>query len=805
MPASQYAMISGFLVAMASGLSAAEGRASGEIDFDAQIRPILERACLSCHDRENGKGGLVLSNGRAALKPTNSGLPAIVPGKPEESELLYRISTPDEFDRMPPEGDRLAQAEIDRLRDWIAQGASWPEAGDAEEITHWAYEPIEPVEPPNVEAGDWARGPIDAFVLAKLEAEGLRPAPEAEPARLLRRLHLALTGLPPRIEEIDAFVADPSERAYETAVDRLLASPAFGERWARAWLDLARYADSNGFQADQLRESWAYRDWVIDALNADMPFDQFTIEQLAGDLLSNPTLEQQFATGFHRAAPCNVEAGVLPEENRVNQVFDRVNTTGTVFLGTTLECAQCHNHKYDPITQLDYYRFFAFFNNTPLEVVSNGGVQYNFSGPSLDLPFTPEQKRRRTELRDWIKGLEWVDRSLSATPRPLGLEHLALRSTIERSAKERSAIRPHSTLVMVELEEPRETYLLKRGNYQDPGPKVEPGTPEFLPPMDPAAPRNRLGLARWLVSADNPLVPRVAVNRLWAGLFGQGLVTTPEDFGAQSDPPSHPELLDWLALELIERGWSQKAIIREIVLSSTFRQSSKVDSEALERDPPNRFLARGPRFRMSAEMIRDQALAASGLLSRRMHGPPVMPFQPNGVWRAVGRNAPKWVESPGPDRFRRGVYVVWRRAAPYPSFVSFDAPDRAACTVERPRTNTPLQALVLLNDRAFVETALGLAERVVSKQPEGPVSTRAETLFRLVLARRPTEREAAELERLYEDASRELQDEPRRAEALLSWRRGASEPQGRHQRVEIAAWSVVASVVLNLDETVTRD
>jgi hypothetical protein len=996
-------------------------------DFARDVRPILEGRCLQCHGFEKRKGGVLLTSRKAALLPADSGLAPIVPGKSDESELYRRVTARDAERRMPPKGEPLSAAEAAALRRWIEAGAPWPE-GPARP-KHWAY--VKPARPdlPAVKDPAWPVRPIDRFILERLEEENLRPSPPADPARLLRRVSLDLVGLPPTVEEVDAFLADPAPDAYEKAVDRLLASRRFGEHWARPWLDLARYADSNGFQADQLRESWAFRDWVIEALNADLPFDRFTVEQIAGDLLPDPTPSQRVATGFHRATTCNVEAGVDPEENRVNQVVDRVNTTATVWLGTTLECAQCHNHKYDPFTQAEYYRLFAYFNNTPLEVKQRAGVTFDFVGPTMTLPVPPEQKaawerlqRRREDLererqargpagagsREPWKELaarlrrdppRWhvleidsfsanggeehsvledgsvlvggtvpdrstytvtvrsappgiaafklealthpslpgtgpgrgdsqrpnfilsefavaVERSgdavpvelhgaradysqpqwdvakaidgdqktgwaiatqfgkphwavfrpkgpagggpgtslvftldqnyglgrtigrfrlsaltgapeaadvpeellpllLKARPSPEDQERLRrqfptadpelrrLDDAIAAAQREIDRIQPPSTLVMVEMGSPRKTHVLKRGNFLDKGAEVGPGVPEVLHPMPAGAPPNRLGLGRWLVDRENPLVARVTVNRWWSQIFGRGLVRTPEDFGVQGERPTHPKLLDWLAVEFMESGWSMKHVLRQIVTSATYRQSSRVTPALLERDPLNLLYARAPRFRLAAETLRDTALAASGLLSNRMGGPPVMPFQPPGLWRTVGRNEPKWVESPGEDRYRRGVYVVWRRAAPYPSFVTFDASDRASCGVERPRTNTPLQALTLLNDPAYVEMAMALAARILTAPGAAGDEARAAYGFRLCVSRAPTPAELEVLLSAYRAELERLKANPARAAERAAGVRRWQPPAGTDP-VRLAAWFAVANVLLNLDETVTK-
>ena len=650
---------------------------------------------------------------------------------------------------------------------------------------HWAYQaPVRP-ELPRLAKPLPGANPVDHFIRHRLVKRGIAPSPLANPEQQARRLFLDLIGRPPQPGEVAAFLADPSQRQYEWMVDRLLASPQYGEKWARRWLDLARYADSNGFQADQLRDSWAYRDWVIDTFNAGMPFDQFAIEQLAGDLLPGATLSQRIATGFHRTPTCNVEAGVHPESNRVNQVVDRVNTTGTVFLGTTFECAQCHDHKHDPFTMDDYYRMFAFFNNTPLEVKQEGkGVTWNFYGPALSLPLSPEKQAQRDRLQAQLDACEVEE------------EATQLR-------KQLKAIRPHTTLVMEELARPRDTHLLLRGDYLTPGGPVAAGTPKALHPFEPGLAPNRLGLARWLVDPANPLTARVTVNRWWAAFMGRGIVPTQEDFGTQGEPPTHRGLLDWLAVEFIERGWSMKQLHRLIVASRTYRQSSRVTAEHLEKDPANRYFARAPRVRLSAEMIRDAALAASGLLTHRMHGPPVYPPQPAGIWRHVGRNAPKFVAATDENRFRRGVYVVWRRGAPYASFVNFDAPDRGACVVERPRTNTPLQALTLLNDEAHVEMALALAARIVAEPDLPGDEERIGFAFRVVLSRPAKPAEVAELMKLLAKRTEELAAQPKTARQLVGDVKEWRVPSGVKAR-DLAKWFAVANVLLNLDEAITR-
>lgn len=997
------------------------------VDFEREIAPILSQHCVACHGATKREGGLRLTNRLDALTPADSGEPVLVPGDAAQSTLWERISTKDATLRMPPEAAPLSPDELALIRRWIEEGVTWPESAGSRS-THWAYlKPVRPALPP-VKQQDWPQGSIDQFILAKMEAEGFSPAPPVAKESWLRRVSLGLIGLPPTIEELENYLADESPSAEERVVDRLLASPRFGEHWARLWLDLARYADTNGYQADQYRDSWAYRDWVVQAFNSDMPFDQFVIEQLAGDLLPEATVEQRIATGFHRTVTCNVEAGVHPEENRVNQVFDRVNTTGTVFLGTTLECAQCHNHKYDPVSQHEYFQLFAYFNNTPLEVGDNSGVQFNFVGPKMELPIPAAQQVERDRLQHQEQQLQqqrterlaaallrWESRVAARTPdsevpevhwqplevaavtstggetftlrddhsvlvggevpqgsteyqmqlrqlperitalqlecltdpslpgqgpgrgdpvrtnfilselavsldgEPVGLssaeadfsqqnwpvsaaidgdlktgwaiapefskphwarfvlenpllpqadavltlrlqQHYGQGRTIgcfrvsatsadpellsvpneilsllmlsdrkpaqvrqlekwveqhEPAIRELDAnlkqvrqaldnLAPPTTLVMVELETPRETQVMIRGDYLNPGPTVSPGTLQNLHPRDPEWPENRLGLAYWLVDRNNPLLARVTVNRWWAELWGAGIVSTLEDFGTQSEPPTHPELLDWLAVEFMEQNWSMKQLLRQIVLSAAYRQSAHVYPDHLARDPLNRWLSRGPRFRMSAEMIRDNGLQISGLLSDKIGGPPVMPYQPEGLWNLVGRNAPVWKPAEDEDRFRRGIYVYWRRGAPYPSFVNFDAPDRAACVTQRSRTNTPTQALTLLNDPAWLEMALGLAGQILQSSSADSDAAKVRVGWRRAVTREPTPPEVEILLTLLNAERERFRQHPQQATRLLNGMRPVS-AMPVDDPVELAAWVHVANVLLNLDETITRN
>jgi hypothetical protein len=703
----------------------------------------------------------------------------VVPGRSAESPLLRRLLEADEKDRMPQKAPPLPPQTIDLVRRWIDQGAEWPEGAAGR---HWAW--TRPVLPPlpRVKNGAWVRNPVDAFILARLEGEGLEPSPPAGKETLLRRVSLDLVGIPPGPEEVDDFLTDGDPAAYEARVERLLQSPHYGERWARPWLDLARYADTNGFNFDTPRGMWRWRDWVIDALNRDMPFTQFTLEQIAGDLLPGATLEQRIAAGFHRNTMLNEEDGVDRAEARWETFLDRVETTATVWLGTTLACARCHDHKYDPFTQKDYYRLLAFFDHCKEE--------------TLDL-LTPRQEARRAELRPEIALLKGVVRARGEE----SLEGSDAARRLARLQRELHEIDSNSALSFRENPSPPvpSTRVRLRGSYDRPGEIVSCGVPAALHPWPEGAPKNRLGLALWLSSEENPLAARVAVNRAWSAFFGRPIVESPEDFGTQGAEPTHPELLDWLAVDFMRSGWKMKSLHRTIVLSAAYRQSSRTSPEALERDPDNRLLARGPRFRLDAEAIRDSLLAASGLLSRKMGGPSVRPLQADtqGVEK-INRVDTTWVPSPGEDRYRRGLYTYGRRTAPFAAFAAFDAPSGECCTVLRPRTNTPIQALVALNDPAHFDAARALAGRVLAEAPTP--RERAIRAFRLATSRRPGPEELARIESAFERELARFEAEPARALAVLG--EGAA-PAGPAS--ERAAWTLVANVLLNLDEALTRE
>jgi len=1033
--------------------------ATKAIDFSRDIKPIFAARCYECHGPKEATGGLQLHRHADALEGGDNG-PVFIAGKSAESRLVRYVAQLEAGYEMPPEGDPLSAEQIGLLRAWIDQGAKWPAEADVavSGSDHWAYRKPQRLEPPKVNATDWPRNAIDHFVLARLESEKLSPSAEADRATLLRRASLDLIGLPPTIEEVDAFLADKSADAYERAVDRLLASPHYGERWARLWLDLARYADTHGFEKDPSRVMWRYRDWVIEALNRDMPFDQFTIEQIAGDLLPDATLSQKLASGFHRNTMFNTEGGVDPEEARVATIVDRVNTTATVWLGSTLGCAQCHTHKYDPFRQKEYYQFFDFFNSVeepeidaptpeqaaelkrirarisqlettiatptpelemeqarweksmleeeqrwqvldPTGFLSSGGATLIKLGdksllatglnPARDTyivvattdrkpitavrlevltdPSLPKKGLGRNEDGGFVltrfemqagpigkpkelKPVQLVDAiadftengyaaanlicekhgkgwaagageqaspvrrvvvfdtkanvnfesgstivftlrhdsnteaanvgrfrlSITSAPRPVGAVGLpeplakvlatpaanrteqqrtelatyfrSIALSLENVRKEVADLRKQEpaipkAMIMEERKERRETHVHIRGNFLSPGRKVVAGVPAVLPPLPAGQPANRLTLARWLVDADNPLTARVAVNRLWEQFFGIGLVATSEDFGTQGERPSHPELLDYLATELIRQNWSMKAIDRLIVTSATYRQSSRVTPELVDRDPRNRLLARGPRARVEAEMVRDVALAASGLLSHKIGGPSVFPPQPEGIW-TQNYSSEQWTTSGGEDGHRRGLYTFWRRTSPYPAFMSFDAPSREFCSVRRSRTNTPLQALTTLNDPAFVQCAQALARRMlnepkpmtitadVAASEAAAAEARAGYGFRLCLARPPKPAELKPLVALYQRELDHYRGDTKGALAMIgapapaavakaappasgseanvggsepAADRGGEKSHDHGASPELAAWTVVANVLLNLDATITKE
>ncbi len=831
---------------LAAGLTAGAAR----VDFNRDIRPLMSDTCFRCHgfDATSRKGKLRLDLREEALKPAKSGAVPIVPGRPEESEILRRLSSSDPEAVMPPPElhKPLAPEQRELFRRWIAEGAEYR--------GHWSFlPPARSAVPsdPDAESARERRNPIDAFVRARLAGQGLRPSREADRTTLVRRVTLDLTGLPPTPVEVDAFLADASPLAYEKVVDRLLASPRYGERMAQDWLDAARFADSNGYQVDRDREMWAWRDWVIGAFNRNLPFDRFTVEQLAGDLLPNPTTDQRIATGFNRNHMINEEGGIIAEEFLAEYCADRVETTATVWLGLTFNCARCHDHKYDPVRQRDFYAMLAFFHNVSEKGVGDYGANIRRSTPPFLKVPSPELEATHAALqRDSAsadKQLADLDASLgagmadwekrgvpSAPPVPADVtaalrKPIGQRSDAERKqlldfrlaaspervalAKRAGELRKQAdaadlaipvTLVMAEMDKPRPTFVLKRGAYDKPGEEVHAGTPAALPAFPADLPRNRLGLARWIVDPAHPLTARVTVNRFWQSVFGTGLVRTPGDFGSQGESPSHPELLDWLATEFVGSGWNVKSLVRLMVTSATYRQDSRTTPALRGVDPENRLLARGPRNRLPAEAIRDQALAVAGLLADPIGGPSARPYHPPGLYEQVvaGSSANTYVADHGAGLYRRTLYTYWKRSVPNPALLLFDMPFRETCTVRRARTTTPLQALDLLNDPTYVEAARALAQRMVRAGGPSPES-RIRLGFRLVAARLPKAPELGVLVAGYHRAVAGFRSDPAGAAGLLTV--GESKADPSIDAAELAAYTTVASTLLNLDETVTRE
>lgn len=885
-----------------------------KVDYSTDVKPILNKKCISCHGGVKKNAGFSLLFEDEAIAPTESGHPAIIPGDPQESEFIRRITHSDPEIRMPPEGEPLSEEEVAILSAWIEEGAEFED--------HWAYVKPEKVDPPQNDrffwastdgsaAEEWANNEIDQFVLAQLNELDLQPSPQADRRTLIRRLSLDLIGLPPTPEETEAFVNDTSADAYKKLVDRLLASPQFGEKWASMWLDLARYADSKGYQKDHHRNIWKYRDWVINAFNQDMPFDQFTTEQLAGDMLPNPSDDQLLATAFHRNTMENDEGGTDDEEFRVAAVLDRVNTTMEVWQGTTFACVQCHSHPYDPFRHEEYYTMYAFFNNSQDKDLANGEPLYPF--------YAEEDEHKIDSLVTWVEELGNKDvkaehsimkrKRNALLPRLMAVDHddeyntepvyhrglvaniqdsayirynrLALddwnevtftyasdvesrvqirldqldgpvisdfslpagkssRKSLQKTAglektegvhdlfvffykdqgklhlseltfgPEESSntelvalrdslldIEPIYMPIMKEMpqDRARETFVFERGNWLVHGSEVQPDVPNSLNSLAEFQ-QNRLGLAQWLVSEDNPLTARVSVNRFWEQLFGYGLVRTLEDFGTQGDRPSHPELLDWLSVQFMdEYQWRMKKLIKTIVMSATYQQSSQVTPEMKEFDPQNKWLARGPRHRLSAEQVRDQALAVSGLLSKEMYGPSVMPYQPEGIWNTI-RHVMSWKTSEGDDKYRRGLYTYWRRSSPYPSMITFDSPGRNLCVSRRIRTNTPLQALVTLNDPVYFEAAQALAIRMQEEGGED-VAAQLQRGYELALSRPMPEGKLSSLKKYYQETKAAYEEKPEEAQKVV--------PQLPDAGPEDAALVLAANVILNLDEFITKE
>jgi len=890
------------------GMSSLSTFAAEPVQFNRDIRPILSNHCYQCHgpDGPARKSGLRLDQRDHATAPAESGSSAIVPGQPDASELVKRIHSADAESVMPPpEVDKpLTPLQKDLLQRWIEEGSNYE--------VHWSFIAPQRRDRPMVQQAEWPRNEIDHFILARLENERLHPAPEAELATLIRRLSLDLTGLPPTPGDVHSFLAEmnaagmpensatPGDAAetpasivrtdevYQRWVNRYLDSPHYGERMAVDWLDAARFADTNGYQVDRDREMYAWRDWVIEAFNANMKFDDFTVEQIAGDLLPNATISQKIATGFHRNHMMNEEGGVIAEEFLAEYCADRVETTAAVWLGQTFNCTRCHDHKFDPFTQKDFYGLYAFFHNVSERGIGNYGANFRRNAPPFLILSAPELETKlatlRTEQTDapgklaeidarlmadypvWEAGLQKLVADPAATtpdaatepempaesivpaepdvtaepakPKvpavPVEIAAILKKETADRSDAEKAMLVSYqqtthperkalaeriarlpklindtemsipTALVMEELPAPRVTYILLRGEYNKLGEAVLANTPATLPAMAADLPRNRLGLARWLTDPANPLTARVTVNRLWQSLFGVGLVRTSEDFGTQGELPSHPELLDWLADEFVRSDWDIKHMLRLMITSATYRQSSRVTPELYERDPTNRLLARGPRFRLQSEFLRDQALSASGLLVTKIGGPSVKSYHPPGLYEQVtaGSGTNVYVEGSGPDLYRRSMYSYWKRSVPNPAMLVFDAPFREACTLRRPRTNTPLQSLNLMNDPTYVEAARFLAGRVLTESaPE--IEARLSYGFRLVLSRTPRAAELTVLVKAYERFKADFASDPAAVAELLKV--GATRSPETFNPVELAALTSVASTILNLDETVMKE
>ncbi len=887
-----------------------EANRTDKVDYSTQIKPILNKHCIACHGGVKKIGGFSLLFRSDALAKTKSGKPAIIPFHPEQSDFIARLSHKDLDERMPYHANPLKKEEIELLTLWVKEGAEW---GD-----HWAYVSPQKVAVPNPEGyfasflsfgNTWAKNDIDRFILANLKKEGLKPTDEAPKATLLRRVYLDLIGLPPTPEQLAKFLADDSDDAYEKVVDELLKSPQFGEKWASMWLDLARYSDSRGYQKDNGRTIWEYRDWVIRAFNKNMPFDQFAKEQLAGDLLPNPTDDQLIATAFHRNTMNNDETGTVDEEFRVAAVLDRTNTTWDVFQGTTFSCVQCHSHPYDPFRHEEYYKFMAFFNNSRDEDTGD-------ESPNLRR-FSAEDTPKINALTSWIKSLPTQDKTfdwlyfakyleprhhahdadnfveaallggrdiglrnngscrlpnmkmdgmtqfvINYSVKKLGgvlevregsssgkvLNTIQLTDTTEKYSTDIKSIKipllsgrhdlylvgrnskikqgsddvirvswftfmpdfpknfdekifwnvvkakTENTPIMLasHTDYQRKTHVFTRGNWLVHGQEVNPDVPKSLHPFPQNAPRNRLGLAAWITDKKNPLTARTVVNRFWEQIFGVGIVETLEDFGTQGFKPVHPELLDYLSVKLMnEWEWKPKSILKEIVTSATYRQSSIGSRELFEKDPSNHFLARGPRVRLSAEQVRDQTLAVSGLLSKKMYGKPVMPYQPEGVWAAVNSNL-NYKQSEGEDQYRRAIYTFARRTGPYPSMFNFDSPSREVCVARRIRTNTPLQSLVLLNDPVFVEASNNLAKKAFSTTQDS--ENQIIMCYQSALQHEPNRKDLKALMNLYELSLENFKKNPKEIKAYLK----------DNPKPELAALSVVANAIINLDEFVTK-
>lgn len=765
------------------------------IEFNRDIRPILSDRCFACHgpDKNKRKADLRLDT-RQGLLGTAGKPGVVVPSKPEESELWRRVTSNSADERMPPPAfaKKLSDADRQVLLRWIEQGGKWE--------GHWAFLPIGHPQPPAVSSGPKPKNGIDRFVLEALAEHHLTASPEADPVTLVRRLRFDLTGLPPSTEEVDAFAADPSERSYERLVDRLLASPEFGERMAIWWLDLVRYADTVGYHGDQPMSVYPFRDFVIKSFNENKPFDQFTVEQLAGDLLPHPTTEQKVASGYNRLGMMSAEGGVQPKEYLSKYIAERVRNVSGAWLGVTFGCCECHNHKYDPFTQRDFYSLEAFFADIEERGLYSGAEHDGSWGPSIKLP-TPEQQREQERLAREIATLrKTLEPSASLSADAAKAKQQELASLTTESARLQKQI--PTTLITVSLT-PRPIRILGRGNWMDEtGAIVQPAFPEVFPHPKPREDRlTRLDLAHWVTSKDNPLTARVFVNRMWKLFLGAGLSRKLDDQGAQGDWPSHPKLLDWLAGQFIDSKWNVKQTIKLIVMSGTYRQSSAFRTDLAEVDQDNRWLARQGRFRLEAEMVRDSALKISGLISEKVGGPSVKPYQPRGYWAYLNFPPREWQNGTGNELYRRSLYTHWQRQYLHPAMLAFDAPGREECTAERPRSNTPLQSLVLMNDPEFVEAARTFAERTL-KQTGLTTDDRLVWAFRRAVSRRPTDAERSVLVGLLKAHSAEYATDSVAVDQLLAI--GAHPVSPNIDRPSLAAWISVCRTLLNLHEAITR-
>ncbi|MCL6296172.1 PSD1 and planctomycete cytochrome C domain-containing protein [Jejuia spongiicola] len=728
------------------------GNLPDTIDYIFDVKPILSDRCYLCHGPDEGtrEGGLRLDTKEGAFKAIGKNLDkyAIVSGKPEESRLVYKITNTDLQQVMPPPSSNLTLSEYEKqiLIKWIEQGAEWK--------THWSFVPPQKKEEPKIVNEDWATNSVDYFIAKRLEQENLKPSEEASKEQLIRRVYFDLTGLPPTIEDIDEFINDKDANAYEKVIDKLLASSAYGERMAAVWLDVSRYADTHGYQDDLERIMWPWRDWVISAFNRNMAYDEFVKWQLAGDLLPNATPEQIVATAFNRNHKITQEGGVIDEEYRVEYVMDRANTTSKALMGLTMECARCHDHKYDPISQKEFYSFYAFFN----KVGEKGRIDYG------EIP-EPNIKITKKEIEETLSFINLPD-----------------------------SIKEVKLMVMKDNAPDRKTYTLRRGQYDAPDEEVTLSTPKVILKYADSLPKNRLGLANWLFDKDNSLTARVAVNRMWQDIFGVGIVSTSEDFGNQGALPTHPELLDWLAVTFREEGWDMKKMYKRLVMSSTYKQTSKISPNLLELDPDNILLARYSRSKLTAEMIRDNALAVSGLLVNKIGGPSVKPYQPPGLWQETtgggGGSTAKYTPDSGEGLYRRSLYTFWKRTVPPPSMMTFDAPTRDFCEVKRQKTSTPLQALVMLNDPQLVEAAEHLAKKVLEDKTISQ-DERINLIFRKITSRYPTQEELDKFSQYIETVETDFE-----SNTEIDKTENVTKTE--------YAYTLLSSLIFNLDEAIIK-